>query len=410
MWFPTEIYPKKVSDTLSRFLGIVGWRALQRRIVAVETEKRKSPILGEFLAEQHLIELELGRLLAHRRKTGRVPKKIPTRETYAALAFAAMLVGVHDRLSQKGKNVLAGRVRGRLKGNESLTALWHELTVAAHLMNVGWDVAFADLEGIARFDFLAEKDGLVVEVECKVASADQGRKIHRREFRRLATMVHNDLLNYIGTAPGVRLVHLEVDDRLPTTDSKIRETADALVSLVTSDNASISGLGFRAHAQVLDPGLCESSQERAVREFIENSVSYPNSHHTFIVGRGQGMCLLAATSRQRDQVLAYIYKQLKRAHEQFSGERAGVIWANVEDISPDEWSLLRENSGLQRMSSRYLNGASREHICSLAYSSMGEVVMGEVVRTRGHVSEIGPVLHYDNMQSPFYHESIPELF
>jgi uncharacterized UPF0146 family protein len=55
-----------------------------------------------------------------------------------------------------------------------------ELAVAAHLSRAGFDVEFTDIEDRARFDLLAQKEDIRLEVDCKTASGDVGRKIHRR--------------------------------------------------------------------------------------------------------------------------------------------------------------------------------------------------------------------------------------
>jgi hypothetical protein len=55
-----------------------------------------------------------------------------------------------------------------------------EISIASHFMSKGWDVEFMDYSGAARFDLLARRRMIAIEVECKSTSGDTGRKIHRQ--------------------------------------------------------------------------------------------------------------------------------------------------------------------------------------------------------------------------------------
>jgi hypothetical protein len=55
-----------------------------------------------------------------------------------------------------------------------------EISIASHFMSKGWDVEFVDYSGAARFDLLALRRMIEIEVECKSTSGDTGRKIHRQ--------------------------------------------------------------------------------------------------------------------------------------------------------------------------------------------------------------------------------------
>ena len=400
-----DIERKEVPRVVSRFFAIVGMRDIRRCCSNVSGQLKRAPVLGEFLQEQREIEIELARVAEYRRNTGRIPKPSRDRKTYSALAFACTFVRVHDQLSEEGRSKLVGRFRGALKGDGSLRGIYHELSVAGHLSQSGWSVRFTDLEGTERFDFLATKNRREVEIECKSISADQGRKIHRKEFRRLAVLVHSELQQILRSNNGIRLVRLEIQDRLPTSDAKLKKIARSLIEMIRTGREVLSEDEYKLCLEFHNFNENQDYIDKKVAEFLRKTVQYPNSNHNFIVGVQHGICLISATSSRPDQVLTYIYKQLKRAHSQLSKNRAAVIWVNVEDISPDQWATLREGSGLQIMSSRYLAGPERQHICSLAFNSSGEVTT-----ERTHTSEAGPLLHFDNSSSPFYDPVIREMY
>ena len=60
-----------------------------------------------------------------------------------------------------------------------------EMATAAHLMRRHCDVEFHDLETGGGFDFLANRAGATLEVECKMVSGDLGRQIHRKRVLEL---------------------------------------------------------------------------------------------------------------------------------------------------------------------------------------------------------------------------------
>ena len=103
--------------------------------------------------------------------------KSVTIDRYRLFAFMASVVSIYERLSTKGQKRLRGMILGGLRDN-GLTPLQQEMGVAAHLFWRGFDVFFSDIEtGLGGFDFLATKDGIEIEVECKRIGLSLGRKI-----------------------------------------------------------------------------------------------------------------------------------------------------------------------------------------------------------------------------------------
>ena len=69
---------------------------------------------------------------------------------------------------------MRGYLMDGLQSEVGLAAFAHELAVAAHLSRAGFDVEFTDIEDRARFDLLAQKEDIRLEVDCKTASCDVG--------------------------------------------------------------------------------------------------------------------------------------------------------------------------------------------------------------------------------------------
>jgi hypothetical protein len=134
--------------------------------------------------------------------------------------------------------------------------------------------------------------------------------------------------------------------------------------------------------------------EAVVRQEVEHYLG-TGHHHLLYAGKGADLAVLAVTSGEHDRVLTYIYKQLKHAAEQFSRRRPALIWTYIEGIEPQEWHGLLGDTGLQRMSNRYMLGQGRQHVMSMAYSSAGELV----AHGHGHSLHSGPLMHYGRQGS-----------
>jgi hypothetical protein len=80
----------------------------------------------------------------------------------------------------------------------------------------------------------------------------------------------------------------------------------------------------------------------------------------------------------------------KRARPQVTQQRPAVVWTYIEGIEPQEWSGLVGDTGLQRMSNRYMLAERRQHVFSMAYSSAGALVS----HGHGHFLHGGPLMQY----------------
>jgi len=211
MQFTPDLYSRDMKRLVPQFIGIVGVSVWRKRFSDLTELRRESPIFEDFVKERHTIELELDWLLAHKRKTGRYPKKAEYPAFQRVVGFMRMVHGVHSNLNEPGKRRLHGMIRDALKRESGFAALGHEMTTAAHFMRQGFDIEFVDLEGKKRFDLLARRDQDEIEIECKTVSNDIGRKIHRRDFIELAKDLWPLLSDYRTESRRSRLVMLKVD-------------------------------------------------------------------------------------------------------------------------------------------------------------------------------------------------------
>jgi len=403
MHFTPDLYSRDLKSLVPQFVGIVGLSALKKRFSDLAERRRVSPLFEDYIKERHTVELELDRLLKHKRKTGRYPKKSESTAFQRVVGFMRMVHGVHSNLNVPGKHRLHGMIRDALKREGGFAALEHEMTTAAHCMRQGFDIEFVDLEGEDRFDLLARRDQDEIEIECKTVSNDIGRKIHRKDFIELAKNLWPLLSDYRAELRQSRLVVLKVDDRLANTSDEAKRVSETIASVLGSDNTSSQVRGFSVEVHEYRPASLPPDAA-TIREEIEKLIG-TYQFHLFMCGDRDAVIVFVAHSSHRDQMLAYIYRQLKNATDQFSGDRPAILSVLIEDIYPDQWADLRQGSGLQVMTSKLLVSPARSHVHSVSYSSVGVLE-----KYPGHSSIRGTVLSYRNPHHPRYDAPSLQLY
>jgi hypothetical protein len=107
--------------------------------------------------------------------------------TGAALDFANAAVNLHQKLNERGRRILLGRLRDGL--NNGFAGLFLEIDTAVQLVKGGYQVRYPDFDGSGSHDLDAVRGNVSMAIECKGISADAGRKIHRRDFYRFMELV-----------------------------------------------------------------------------------------------------------------------------------------------------------------------------------------------------------------------------
>lgn len=389
---------------VTRFISLIGWNNITDRIDQLEALTRQSPIAGHHLSELAITERTLVDLHRQIRSRGRLKTDRPA-EVHAILSFATMIVEIERRLSSAGSDQLRGRLRDALRSERGFEPLRHEMIAASHMLRDGWDITLVDLEGLENFDILATDGEIELELECKTASVDMGRKLHRRDIYRLLDACHDAFSVAAVNPEATILIELTVADRLPTRDADFNAIAAHLNHIAQHEpEGEYEGEEYRIRKRLLDVPGNSMRRPESLRETLPDEFPNPD-FHAGIFGIGDSTALLVVRSDKPDQKLAYLYKQLKRAHEQFSGWRASSLWVNVEDVEPEAWRHLKDQSGLQHFTSRYLGSPSRDNVCFVAYSSLAEYIERD-----DETQERGLLLHYDNTECRFHNDRFSRIF
>jgi hypothetical protein len=388
--FPVEIHEATVPLLVERLVSITGVEPWTKRFEWLAREVQENSHMGEWLRERCGLEWELGASIesGDLSDTGRF--RIQGRASrYELAAFAAGVSYIHEGLSPKGRNRLRGSLVDGLKVDKGLLSVQHEVATAVHLVRSGFDVQFHDLETGGGYDFLAVKGAAEIEVECKMFSADVGRKMHRRLSAKLFKVLEPALGQTFQSAAGGLLVRITLPDRLtpaPSQHNGIRRAVElGLLAgrpfeneycVVAVQDFAIEGSPFA----VSDIGQIQSA---AAKEFVGRLAGHTNPTLMILVSPGRSAVVALLESRQPDAVLKGIRRQLRDAAvDQFSGTRPGCLAAQLHDLDDGQLRELATSDsssrarahGLQIMTSDLLQAPSRAHILSVVYRARAPVV------------------------------------
>ena len=181
MRIQTDLLDTQVIDVIDRFVKITGEDPWSRKFEVLKLQLAENSLIGPWQADHHDIELKFLQLLERQQKEGVFPVEVEDHFHYQLYGFFSGVVRIYEQLSPFAQRRLRGMLLDGLKPDNNLLSVQHEVLTAVHLMSVGFDVEMNDLEHGSDVDFIARRDGLELEVECKMFSADLGRKLHRRK-------------------------------------------------------------------------------------------------------------------------------------------------------------------------------------------------------------------------------------
>ena len=305
-------------------------------------------------------------------------------------------------------------IRDGLQAEYGLAPLEHEMGVAAHLMSVGFDVTFHDIEGGGGFDILAKRDGLELEVEDKTLSGDVGRKIHRRRMYQLGAHVLPAIERALQNRTGGQLLRVKLPKRLFGTDEYMRGVSAQLSSALSSGNSDPGpdpcAIEYRAFSLDGSPFVSSPPAREAAKNFVEQLIGIENVNVIMMVQPARSAVVVTVESAQKDAMMGAMVRSMKEtAKFQLTKTRPGVICIRFSDVTQKELLQLAYEdksgraSGLQIATSALLGRDDWRHVHTIAYLTPGEVIasrytFGQILTQ--HVRERGQPYVFKNP----YHE------
>jgi len=358
------------------------WR---RRCEELTERERYNSFLGRYFDEKYSVERTFSRVVTYRKATGRYPKISETQnhEIFKLYSFASTLTRVYANLSSQAQARLRGAVRDGLNSEPGLAPVALEMSVATHLSNAGFDVDFVDLESHLRFDFLARKQGLELEVDCKTASGDIGRSVHRRRALELFRLIRPALETQV-YEHGSKAILILIADSLHGAKEYMRELSDLVTqSLWKQQDLAIPGLGA-VKLSTLEIGngpfhRAGEPSEDELAQIVLRTFGTPNAHAISMHRPGTAAVVAVIQSKRSDKVLDGVYRQLKlSAQRQFSGRNPALLVVRLTDLTSAQLNQLAadHSNGLGGICNRLFSGQTRQHLYGVAFFATAQPVMG----------------------------------
>lgn len=396
MLFVPEVHDSDFPQLATGFANIVGVQRLRRRFEWLYSEIAANPFMDSWLRERCSLELTFNDIFASDRVSETKPLRVHTEAEYELVAFLAGIMNIYPRLSLAGQRRLQGRLIDGLKTEQGLLGIQHEVTTVVHLISRGFDVECRDLEEGGGFDFLARRDGVELEIECKMASGDIGRKIHKRKSLALFKELHEAITPVFKSAIAGLVVRVTVPDRLSGKPEDHRLIARTVVEAllrgaeVSSETCSVRVHEFQLLGSPFDIRNESELSKSAVSEMICQITGQSNTNSMTVFSPGKHAVVLVLDSMKRDKVLDSVRAVLREsALSQFTRTRPGVLAVQLHDLSEKQLGELasadssdrRSATSIQMMTSDLLNSPSRSHVHSVVYRAHGHLVDDGAIKT-----------------------------
>lgn len=362
---------------LDRFLGLVGRERWFKRCDQLDADQRRSPFRWKIVADYHWLEMAIGFQADVLAKEGRLLPELADGLILAALNFAASTVEVHAQLSPRGRQVLDGRLRDALKAETGFAPLYLELDLAQRLMDGGYNVEFADMEGSARFDLLFSRGAFTGEVECKSLSADAGRQIHRKDFYRFMEAITPALAGHAELKRQEVLV-ISLSARLPSNTADQKRLVRATASILR-DGAprTTQGPSFRLECRPYTECLGQAPLHDQKAFYKACGAAFGENTHVAGGLTEDGGCVVVMRSDREDDPSKPKLEALRKAASQFTGERPAFIAIQEHGIEPADLMLphVRRRAGI--LSYALFGHYGGAHVNATYVTGFGAVVQRE---------------------------------
>lgn len=359
---------------LTKFLELAGRERWFKRCDQLDADQRRSPFRWKIVSDYYWLEMAVGYQADVLAKEGCLLPELVDGLILASLNFVATTVEVHARLAPKGRNVLEGRLRDSLKAETGFAALYLELDLAQRLMDGGYEVEFADMEGSARYDLLFSRGELSGEVECKSLSADAGRQIHRKDFYRFMEAITPALTAHAEEMRQEVLV-ITLDARLPSNTPDQAYMVEAVASFLRAGTPSdTESAGFRLELRPY--AECLGAAPLTDQKAFYKACGEAFGQNTHVAGglTEDGGCLVVMRSDREDDPSKPQLEAMRKAASQFTGDRPAFIAIQEHGIEPADLMLphVRRRAGILAYALFSHYGAA--HVNAVYVTGFGAVV------------------------------------
>jgi len=388
--------------------------------MAINSEAKGQPYLRDYLREENAIAFALDRCSARTSRHAAIPPQGSNdRSLYPAFRLAAQTLSLLANSSLGQRKRFVRRIHGAFKNPDDMRAIQLEFGIATHFVRRGYLISWPEMEESGDFDLMLHgigRDGL--EVECKSASVDKGRKIHKRDALVFNHLVRQKLEGAAHRLNSGLAVVLTIPDRLPTAFRDRQHLAEQVGHAVLVGKSVAFGDGSDVRLSEFDIerypdlGPPESPQ---LRQDIDHVTGTRNREAMVLGRRGAGALVFVTQSRQEDTFLRYVFNSVgEAARKQLSAKRAGVVLVGLAGISADELVQTAQQdkiptgdpTALRIAVSKFLSGSATDHVVGVGFLSRNELTQ----KGHGHVSSEGSAYYFPKTESSFWHDDFSGMF
>jgi hypothetical protein len=299
MHFSTEIRSGEFAAVFERFEKTIGSNLWRRRAGKIRDDIHGNPYLREWLLEENCTAFVLNTFSMGKDASGMLPAvQIQDARQYETVAFVTQTMAFLNSVDAHIAKAFVGRVKGAFSNPPDFRGLSLEMLTATHMQRRG---ALIQLPQDGTYDWLAEREGLAFEVECKSISGDKGRPIHLRDSLDLCHLIKKELGKLIDSVTDGLLVTVKLPAKAPSAYLVRKEIAKQAKRSVlmaqdsASDCASITQVHFPKNQLILtgDP----SDRER-LRKFMEQRYGQAHGHQAVAHATRAGGLILVAIGSQ----------------------------------------------------------------------------------------------------------------
>jgi hypothetical protein len=335
----TEIRSNDFPAVFNRFEQIIGSNVWHRRATRIREEVRGNQYLRDYLQYENRVAFVLETYSKHKASYGAPPSVfIQDAAQYEAVSFVAQTAAFMQAAEPDVAEALRARVRGAFNNPSDFRGLALEMLTATHLQRQG---ALIQLPTDGTYDWLAERDGLTFEVECKLISIDKGRPVHYRESLDLLHLAKKALGTITDSVGGGLLIDVRLPGRLPGTYS-IRKDICTDIKL-----AALSGAAYRTDLASVSIHMFplaeltlrgDASDNARVNEFLKRRYGVVHGRYALAhTTRGGGLLVIAVSSEILEDTIGETMQEVKEAaSDQLTGVRPGIVFVKFEAVTATE--------------------------------------------------------------------------
>lgn len=359
------------------FVDIVGERVWRARICELAGAIKERQRGARVLAQRHSVEIAIERM----RRGADAPAE-PTEPPIAACL--SELIAAYAGLAAAGRARLRAGLRATLQDNATPVGFLHLARCARMQRERGFEVSYAGLDGQAPFDLLIARQGIEAELVCDVASAEEGRDVHRGAWVRLVDRIDPDLQVWLAAHPGRYLLKLTLPQGLRTppdgTAGSIGEPGqDKLAALHQRIRAMLQTQRRADHDEAavlrLDPLMLAGSQADELGLVSRLRQEFGHEAHLAVTAGKGGVFVMAARAGREDEVAVAIRRRLAAlAPTRLTGSRPGILAVLVEDTDRIEWQHLRERLAIEGEARQFLTCPEARWVVAVTCASRLELL------------------------------------